>query len=250
MFFFTDLLWHYPILSAIQSVFTIVMLIDAYRRGAEVWWYYVIIFMPLLGSWAYFFAVFLPRFDWKMPTLWERKTPVEELRYRAETSPTFANDFALGQRLVELRRYDEAIVPLEAARKREPNHAPVCFLLARCLYETERSADALPYVRAILDREPRWEDYSAWRLLIQIQEDLRLDDDAIETARQLVKLSPRMEHKVLLARQLARQDHDGEARLVLENALQEQQFVTGAARRMNRRWVKEARKLLSELAVR
>lgn len=241
------LLMDYPILSVFHMAFLAAMVIDAYRRGVEAWWYYFIIFIPFIGALTYFFVIFVPQFNGKFP-FWERKTPVEELRYRAQSTPTFANDFALGHRLVELGRFDEAIPPLEAARKREPNHAPVCFNLARCFYETNKSAEALPFVQRILDKEPRWEDYSAWRLLIQIQQDLQLDNESLETARQLVKLSPRMEHKVLLAEQLARLDQDGEARLVLENALQEQQYVTGAARRMNRKWVKEARRLLTELA--
>jgi len=246
-YFLHELLIDYPVLSALQSLFMLAMLFDAYRRRVEQWWFYFLVFVPVLGAWAYFFAILVPQFDYKWP-IWERKTPFEELRFRAQSSPTFANDFALGQRLLELGRYEEALVLLEAARKREPSHAPVCFNMAKSLYELHRSAAALPFVQAILDKEPRWEDYAAWRLLIKIQEDLQLDDATVETARHLVKLSPRMEHKYLLAEQLARHDHDGEARLVLENAIQEQQFVSAAVKRINRKWTKEARRLLGELA--
>jgi len=244
--FLHQLLFDYPILSALQTLFSVGVLIEEYRSGVEPWWFYFMLFVPIIGAWAYFFVVFLPHFNFKAP-FWERKTPVEELRFRAQNSPTFANDLALGHRLVELGRYDEALAPLQAARKREPNHAPVCFHLAKCLYELHKSSEALPFVQAILDKEPRWEDYAAWRLLIKIQQDLDLDDATLETARQLVKLSPRMEHKYLLAEQLARLDQDGEARLVLENALQEQQFVSAPVQRVNRKWTKEARRLLSEL---
>lgn len=247
MFQLQMLLIEYPILSAIQSLFMVGMLIDAYRRGVEQWWFYFILFVPIIGAWAYFFVVFVPRFDLKFP-FFERKTPVEELRYRAQNSPTFANDFALGQRLVELGRYDESLAPLESARKREPTHPQVCFHLAKSLYELHKSSEALPFVQAILDKEPRWEDYAAWRLLIKIQHDLNQADAAVETARHLVRLSPRMEHKYLLAEQLVHIDQDGEARLVLENALQEQQFVSAPVRRLNRKWVKEAKRLLNDLA--
>ncbi len=242
-----QLMYDHPILSVFQTLFMIGMIVDAYRRRAEQWWYYLIFFIPLIGAWAYFFAVFLPRFEWTAP-FWERKTPVEELRFRAKNSPTFANDFALGLRLAELGRFEEAIDPLRDARKRDADHAPACYQLARCLYEIDKAPDALPLVRKILDKEPRFEDYAAWRLLMKIQEDLNLDDDALETARHLVKVSPRMEHKFLLAQQLAQLNHDGEARMVLENALQEQQFVSGPVRRLNRKWEKEARRLLGELA--
>lgn len=246
--FFHELLYEYPLLSLLERCFAIAMIVHAYRRGAEFWWYYFIFFIPVIGSLAYFFAVVAPRIQWKYPFFGEPKTPVEELEFRAQNSPTFANHFALGARLVELGRYDEALGPLEDARKREPDHSPVCFNLARCLYELHRSNEALPYVQKIIEKEPRWEDYAAWRLLMQIQQDLGLDDAVVETGRQLVKLSPRMEHKYLLGEQLARVGIPGEARLVLENALEEQRYVNGAVARQNRKWVRESKRLLRDLA--
>ena len=180
----------YPILSAFQMLFTIGMMVDAYRRGVEQYWYYFIPFVPFIGAWTYFFAIFLPHFTLTSP-FWERKTPVEELRFRAKSTPTFANDFALGHRLTEMGRFEEAIEPLQNARKREPDHAPACFHLARCLYEIGQPAEALPFVQRILDKEPRFEDYAAWRLLMQIQTEMDLDEAALDTARQLVKQSPR-----------------------------------------------------------
>jgi hypothetical protein len=249
MYLFYDLLASHPLLYAVQLLFTIGMIVHAYRRGVEQWWFYVIFFVQPVGAWVYFFAVFLPHFQWTAP-FWERKTPVEELRFRAQSSPTFANHFALAQRLIELNRFEEAIPPLQEARKREPDHSPACYALARCMFEIQKPNDALPLIQRILDKEPRWEDYAAWRLLIRVQEDLNLGDAALETARHLVKISPRMEHKYLLANQLAQMQQDGEARILLENALQEQQFVSAPVRRLNRKWVKEARRLLGELSPR
>ena len=132
--------------------------------------------------------------------------------------------------------------------RQEPDLAPACFRLAKSHYELGRSAEAEPLLQRILKKDSRWDDYSAWRMLLEVQEDLKKDEVVLDTARSLVKMSPRMEHKVMLATHLARLNHDGEARLILENALQEQQFVTGPVRRLNRRWVKEARRLLRELS--
>ena len=103
-----------------------------------------------------------------------------------------------------------------------------------------------------MTKEPRWSDYAAWRLLLDVQEDLkRHGGSMIDTARQLVKMLPRLEHKVILADRLARMKQEGEeARLVLENALQEQRFVTGAIRRVNRPHVRRAQRLLKELSPR
>lgn len=248
MYYFFYLLEDHPLVGIAYVGFVVWLLVDVHRRGVEQWWFYVILFFPLIGPLVYFFAEKWRHLDLRLPAggLFERKTPVEELEFRSRQSPTLANHLALAERFMELSRFEDAIRPLEAARKLEPDHGPVCYRLARCHYELGRPAEAMPFLVELVNRDPRWEDYAAWRLLVEVQEALG-HEAVVETARQLVKMSPRMEHKYLLAQQLVRHQLDGEARLVLENALQEQQFVTGPVARVNRKWVKEAKRLLREL---
>jgi hypothetical protein len=242
-------LYEYPILSLVMTAFTIWMLVDAQRHGQNYNWFWIILFLQPIGPFIYFFVEMRHRFSIPgLGRLFERKTPLAELEYRVRQTPTMANHLDLAERLIDLGRYEEAIAPLELVRKQDADFAPGSFNLARCHYELGRSAEAEPLLARVVVKDPRWEDYKAWRFLLMVQEDLKQDDNALETARQLVKTSPRMEHKVLLAGQLARLNHDGEARLVLENAIQEQQFVTGPVRRVNRKWVKEAKRLLRDLS--
>lgn len=247
--FLQEYLFAYPILLLLQSGFTLWMLVDAHRRGMQYWWFWIIFAFQPLGPWFYFFAEKWHDLSLPAPVakLLEKKTPIEELQFRAQQSPTVANNLALGERLIELGHFEEAIAPLEEARKREPEMGPVCYKLARCHHELGRPQQAAPLLAQLVARDPRHDDYAAWKLLMEVQEALGQESDVLETARQLVKMSPRMEHKYLLAEQLARHHQDGEARLVLENALQEQQFVSGPVRRLNRKWVKQAQKLLKEL---
>jgi hypothetical protein len=97
----------YQVLYLAQGAFTIWMLVDAYRRGAESYWFLVILFLPGLGAWAYFFVVKVGDFpglrDW---SFLQRRPPLEELRYKAEQTPTLTNRLALAERLVELRDYE------------------------------------------------------------------------------------------------------------------------------------------------
>src|SRR5947209_2077661 len=62
-----SLFLRYPLLSLAQTAFMVWMLIDAYRRRAEGYWFWVILVLPGLGSWAYFFVVKLP--DLRGPNL-------------------------------------------------------------------------------------------------------------------------------------------------------------------------------------
>ena len=55
---------HYQmhILLGLSYAFSLWMIIDAYKRGAEHYWY-LIIFFPL-GEWVYFFMVKIHDFEW------------------------------------------------------------------------------------------------------------------------------------------------------------------------------------------
>ena len=48
--FFYDLLSAHPVLTLAQGAFTIWMLVDAYRRQAETFWFWVILFLPGLRA--------------------------------------------------------------------------------------------------------------------------------------------------------------------------------------------------------
>src|SRR5262245_9103565 len=54
MEYLLDQLWN--ILYLAQAAFTIWMLVDAYRRGAEYYWYLIIFMVPVVGAWVYFFV--------------------------------------------------------------------------------------------------------------------------------------------------------------------------------------------------
>src|SRR5947209_7524844 len=108
----------------LQAAFTLWMLIDAFRRS-EGYWPWVILFLPGLGAWAYFFAVLVPRWTggrgWSLPTF-RRRPSLDELHFRAEQSPTLANHLDLAERLVERHEPAEAVPHLTEVLAREPDH--------------------------------------------------------------------------------------------------------------------------------
>src|SRR4051812_5187195 len=104
----------------LQLAFTIWMMVDAYHRGAEQFWYWIILFFQPIGAWVYFFAVKLrtlrlpglPSHGAGTPS--DRKLSLEELRYRVDRSPTVANRLALAHRLMDRDMHEDAIAHLEA----------------------------------------------------------------------------------------------------------------------------------------
>jgi hypothetical protein len=235
----------YPWLALLQLAFTVWMLVDASRRGVDVFWYWII--FTGIGAWAYFFVFKVRDFrGWHLP---QRRESLQELRYRAEQTPTLANHLALAERLTEMKAYGGALPHLEAAQKKEAEHGQVLYLMAVCYARTDRPGQAVPFLERLTKRDPRWSGYRAWTLLIETYDREQKKPAALQSCRELVRLSPSLEHKCLLAEHLLQDGGGEEARRVLEGALEDHHFTSGPTRRRNRHWAKEARQLLKEIDV-
>ena len=246
MYYFYELLNTHPYLAGAQLLFTLWMLVDAYRRQAESFWFWAIFLVPFIGAWAYFFCVKAKDFRGLDVSLFQHRASVEELRYRAEHIPTLANHVALAERLIEMEDYATAIPHLEAAQKQEPLHGQVLYFLALCHTRQGRPELALPLLEMSIQREPRWSNYEAWFLLIETHTVSKNKQAALDSCRGLVKLSPILQHKCLLAEQLLQDGQKSEAQRLLGAALEEQRFTPGPIRRRQRRWTREARRLLKQ----
>jgi hypothetical protein len=239
----------YPLLALAQLAFTLWMLVDAYRRQAEAFWFWVIFLVPLVGPLAYFFSVKAGDFH-GLPawSLFQRRTPLDELRYRAEHVPTLTNHLALAERLIERGEHAEAVPHLEAARQREPEHGQVLYLLAVCQKELGHPEQALPLLETVLRRDRQFSDYAAWHLLIEMRAACGDRAGALESCRELERQSPTLRHRCLLAENLMAEGQADEAWDLLEKALQEHHYMPGHIRRRNHRWARKARSLQKRVA--
>jgi hypothetical protein len=248
MNFLYELIHSHPLISFAQTLFMVGMAVDAYRRRAEFFWYWVIFFVPIVGAWVYFFAVLAPHLGASGNAGWfQRKVSLEELRYRAEQTPTLAHNLALGQALIAKGAYAEAIPILEAAHKVEPEHGSVLFALAKCHAGVNQADHAAAFLERIIKRDPRWSDYDAWRLLIEIHRDAGHHEAAVDKERELVKFAPSLRHKCILGEILIDEGNKGEARALLEQAVADHTYTPATLRRPNRAWAKRAGKLLKRI---
>jgi hypothetical protein len=243
-----DVIYSHPILSLIQAGFMVWMLLDARRRAeAEPFWFWVILFVPFLGAWVYFFVMVVPDLKLGRLAAWfQPRASLDEMRYRTETTPTLVNHVALAQRLMEQGGHDEALPHLEAARKLEPEHGLVLYTLARCHVEQGHPQLATPILEGLLKRDPRWSNYAGWRLLARARAESDDAEGAVQACRDLVRLAATMEYTCLLGEYLLAAGQTIEAQTLLENTLRDHDFAPGIIRRRNRRWAREARRLLRE----
>jgi hypothetical protein len=237
------------LLSFCQVAFVIWMVVDAYHRHAEPFWYWVILLFQPIGVWIYFFAVKfrtlrLPRPQSAAPD--ERKLSLDELRYRVERTPTVANRLALAQRLMEKGGHADSIPLLEAVLVKEPEYCAALHALAECRLATGAAEQAVAPLEKLLGRDHRWENYRARRTLIEVHVARGQPADALEVCRAYEKLLPSLEHKCLLAEHLMANGCHAEAVETLDQALVDHRYSPWSARWRDWRTAREARRLLAE----
>lgn len=233
------------------TAFTVWMLVDAYRRQADMLWYWLILVFPGIGGLAYFFAV--KAADFSGGSRWWPFGPgrpsLDELRYRAEQTPTLASRLELAERLIETGQHGEAIPLLEAAQRQEPEHCQVLYALAVCRTEDGHPELALPLLAQMIAKERAWGDYAAWRLLAAARAQAGDGAGALAACRDLERLAPTLQNRCLLAERLLAEGMIDDARAVLEEAIEAHRYSPGPLRRRNRRWASQARKLQKRLRV-
>jgi hypothetical protein len=233
-----------------QMAFTIGMLVHAYRTGAEHLWFWVILFFQPFGAWAYFLVGFLRHFRMgqvasAVPT-WQKKLSLEELRYRAERTPTVVNRMALAERLIEKGQHAEAIPLLEAVMAADDIYCQPKHDLAVCHLALDEPAKAIALLKELLKRDYRWSNYQAWRTLIDAHLAGHDPQEALKACRELTKMVPTLENKCRLAELLLDNDGQAEALDMLEHALEDHAYSPLGRRLQNWRWARLAQRLVKE----
>jgi hypothetical protein len=237
------------VLTVLQLAFTVWMMVDAYHRGVEIYWYCIIFFFQPIGAWIYFFAVKFRAPRWpgrRLTPHAQRNLSLDQLRYSVERAPTVANRIALAERLMEKGAHTDAIPLLEAVLAIEPDYSVVLHAMAECRLATGKPEQALAPLEKLIHRDPCWADYRAWRTLLEVHRARGQPADALVTCREFAKRLPTLENKYRLAEQLIDNGRASEAVQLLDDALEEQQFAPWSARWHNRRWTRMAHRLLLE----
>lgn len=234
----------------VQMAFTIGMLVHAYRSGAEQLWFWVILFFQPFGAWAYFFVGVVRnlRFGRGVSTgpLWQKKLSLDELRYRAERTPTVVNRMALAQRLIEKGQHAEAIPLLEAVMAADDIYCQPKHDLAVCHLALGEPAEAIALLKQLMKRDYRWSNYLAWHTLIDAHRAANEPQLALEACRELTKMVPTLENKCILAEHLIENHLKPEAIELLDQALEDHAYSPLGKRLKNWRWARQAQRLLKE----
>ncbi len=245
----------HAILPMLLMAFKIWMVIDAIQRRAGYIWLMVIFFLPF-GEFVYFFMV---RYKAGPPTRVGRlgnMRPVRgapppdlpTLRYLYQETPSIQNQVALAQGLHDAGEFDEAAGLFQAVLKQRSKERACLYGLARCHAARGAHADAIALLNGLIAQDKAYLDFAPWTDLVDAQRAGGDHAAALESLEALVKASPRMDHKLLLAQHLITLDRTDRARGVLTEALEAHSVAPHHIQRHGRQAAGAARELLGSLA--
>ncbi len=237
------------ILFALQSAFSMWMLVDALQRRQERYWYFVVL-MPF-GELVYFFMVKIhdPDMRWLKNSLrlGPRAPSVDDLRYRLRLNPCQANIITLAQALYDKNQVAEAYELFAEALSKDPTSRPALLGSGASLHLLSRNDEAEPPLRSLIELEPRYGNCQAWAELAKVLWACDEQEACLELLSDLLKVSPRIAHRVVLAEYQLQAGRCDLARHQLEMALDDHQHGPRYLRRVNRVWARRAKALFKQI---
>jgi hypothetical protein len=238
------------LLFGLESLFSLWMLVDAVQRGAARYWY-PIIFLPF-GQVAYFFSVKIhdPEFRPLLSAfrgLTKPKVSLDELRFRAGETPSFANKLTLAQALYDAGERQEASTRFEEVLSVDDESKEALYGYALCQVELGAHERAIPALQRLIEIKPAFREYAAWPHLAFALSQCGQRDAALALFGELVRKSSRLDHCVLYASYLANDGQHEQAREQLESGMRNHRHAPRFQRTQEAAAAKKARAMLSQL---
>ena len=235
----------------IQSAFSAWMFYDAIRRRAETYWYFIIM-MPF-GEIVYFFLVKIhDRELYHLKRLLtfsfaEKKASVDKLRYEYRQTPSFANMVTLAQALHDRGEYQESAELFEQARKLDDSSKDVLHGLALARTGLQDYQPAVEHLQRLIEDDPQYKGYSAWPSLAYAQWMAGEPEQAVGALAELVRISPRMNHRLLYAEYLIESRQLEAAADQIGIAIEDYTHAPSFQKRKDRHCYHRAKKLLKQV---
>jgi len=235
--------------SIVIACFHVWMLVDAIRRRAPFYWYFV--FLLPFGTIIYFFMIKLPELNGRRPaapaTFTVRGPTLEELSELARVTPSELNKLAYADALLDAQKLPEAIGRYRDVLRQSPVSKEALHGLSRALLSLDRPLEAIEELARLMELDPAFRDYSAALDYAEALWQAGQHEDAIGLLTGLVGVSKRINHRMALAHYLKEQGDSVTARSELDQALRDFASSPDFVQRRDQRWAERARKLLAEL---
>lgn len=229
--------------------FSVWMAVDCWRRGREGWWIWIILVTGGLGALVYFFTQYwdgsrLQQGIWGRLMAGRRIREMEARTHHLDTAGAYE---ALGDAQVEVRRHEDAARSYREALKRDPASLYAQVRLGYMLVELDRADEAWALLGPAYQREPGFDDDRLIRQLARCQAARGNFVDARNLYEYFLRKHSYTEVQLEYARVLLKCGDAAAGRKALEELVEDARHAPRFAQRRDRRWVREARKLLGGL---
>jgi len=236
-------------------ILNLVAIIDVVRVGASWYWIWIILMFPGIGAIAYFVVV---RSGWLggrgrslSPSTARRlqaRRRIRELNVQLTHWRGPAVLAEMGDELLVLGKYDEALKHFLEAQKNGGNIEDVNFGLAQAYQMLGRFAEAVPLLDELVKQTP---DAYLGRALMQLGRSLDESGEkerAEQVLRQVLARRTIIEAQVRLARLLLARGETSEAGQILAEVKSDAAVLPRYLRREHGAWIRAARSLRSATA--
>ena len=152
-----------PLLALLHFAVAIYFAIHAVRTGQGLYWVFILLMFPLLGSLVYAFAIWAPAMSQSrgarkafhsVKHVLQPTRELQEAKQALEQADTLRNRLALGEALAAQKQWPAALEQFEAALARDPDAPDVQARIAEASLWTGDAARALALADALLARTP------------------------------------------------------------------------------------------------
>ena len=222
------------------------------RTGRNQVWIYLVVFVPVVGMAAYFFAELLPELMHSRPAR-EAASGVEkaidpgrrlrEAIRRVQITPTTENKAVLAAEYLLAGRPAEAVALYrEALTGIHAGDPGIMLGLARALFAAEKPAEAQIQLEALSKANPRYYSPEAHLLYARSLEEQGKVEAAIVEYKALVNSYPGQEARCRYGMLLQRSGRGDEARRVFDEVCQLIEYGPRHQRREQREWYEIAKR--------
>lgn len=244
-----------PILGGLLVLIQIAFAIHVIRSGREMYWLYLILFLPGIGCAIYFFTQVMPDMQNNYTVrkagnrLLKAMDPARELRHRKdelEIADTVENRVKLADECIEAGFHDEAINLLQRCQQNGHDDPDILLKLAQAQYGADQYQASVDTLDTLISTHPNFRSHDGHLLYARGLEALGNIPQALEEYQALATSFPGEEARWRYARLLQQQGQNGRARQVLEEILLRVKRAPKYYRRKEQEWVKQAEQTLKD----
>lgn len=232
--------------------FSIWMAIDCWRRGADGYWFWLILVFQPIGGIAYFFTQY-----WSGSRLeygiWKRLMSggrIREAKGRAHHLDTSAAYEELGDLLAGAEKWADAEAAYREALQRDSGNLHAQVRRGYALLALDRAEEAWPLLGPAYQKNPGFDDDKLIRHLARCQAMRGNFVDAGNLYEYFLRKHSYTEVQLEYAGVLLKSGKTDEGRKALEELIRDAEFAPKYQRRRDGKWVREAKRMLKGIVAR